>query len=264
MSDIRASDDEAADLVHALVEDPTPVSISRDLHGHDEPHDESVGARLNWLRAGVLGANDGIVSTAGVVVGFASATTDKGSIVLSGIAALAAGAMSMAAGEYVSVSTQRDSERALIKLERKELREDPVGELEELTQLYEGKGMSRDLAEDVARELTAHDALAAHAEAELGINPTDLTSPWQAAAASMVAFVVGALLPLLTITFSPAGTRIHVTVVSVAAALALTGWTSARLGRSPLPRAIARNVAGGLVAMGVTYAIGALVGVNLG
>jgi VIT1/CCC1 family predicted Fe2+/Mn2+ transporter len=212
----------------------------------------------------VLGANDGIVSTAGVVVGFASATSDKGSIVLSGIAALAAGAMSMAAGEYVSVSTQRDSERALIKLERQELREDPVGELEELTRLYESKGMSRDLAEDVARELTAHDALAAHADAELGIDPTDLTKPWQAAGASMVSFVVGALLPLLTIAFSPATVRIHVTVTSVAAALALTGWTSARLGRSPLPRAIARNVAGGLVAMAVTYAIGALVGVNLG
>ena len=264
MSDIRASDDEAADVVHALAEDSTPVDTGRDAHGHDEPHGESVGARLNWLRAGVLGANDGIVSTAGVVVGFASATTDKGAIVLSGIAALAAGAMSMAAGEYVSVSTQRDSERALIRLERQELREDPAGELEELTLLYEGKGMSRDLAEDVARELTAHDALAAHAEAELGIDPTDLTKPWQAAGASMLAFVVGALLPLLTITFSPATARIHVTVVSVAAALALTGWTSARLGRSPLPRAIARNVAGGLLAMAVTYAIGALVGVNLG
>lgn len=251
MSDVRASDDETADLVHAA-------------HDHDEPHDESVGSRLNWLRAGVLGANDGIVSTAGVVVGFASATTDKGAIVLSGIAALAAGAMSMAAGEYVSVSSQRDSERALLTLEKQELHEDPVGELEELTRLYEAKGMSRALAEEVARELTAQDALTAHAEVELGIDPTDLTNPWHAAGASMVAFVVGALLPLLTITFSPATARIHVTVVSVAAALALTGWISARMGRSPLPRAIARNVAGGLVAMAVTYAIGALVGVNLG
>jgi VIT1/CCC1 family predicted Fe2+/Mn2+ transporter len=251
MSDVRESDDEAADVVQAA-------------HEHNEPHDESVGSRLNWLRAGVLGANDGIVSTAGVVVGFASATTDKGAIVLSGIAALAAGAMSMAAGEYVSVSSQRDSERALIRLEKQELHEDPDGELEELTRLYEAKGMSRGLAEEVARELTAQDALTAHAEVELGIDPTDLTNPWQAAGASMVAFVVGALLPLLTITFTPATARVHVTVVSVAAALALTGWISARLGRSPLPRAIARNVAGGLVAMAVTYAIGALVGVNLG
>jgi VIT1/CCC1 family predicted Fe2+/Mn2+ transporter len=212
----------------------------------------------------VLGANDGIVSTAGFVVGVAGATSDKGSIVLAGIAALAAGAMSMAAGEYVSVSTQRDSERALIRLEKQELREDPEGELEELTQLYEAKGLGRPLAEQVARELTAHDALGAHAEAELGIDPDDLTNPWHAAAASMVAFVVGAVLPMLTITFSPERLRIHVTVVSVAAALALTGWVSARLGRSPIARAVARNVAGGLLAMGITYAIGALVGVGLG
>jgi VIT1/CCC1 family predicted Fe2+/Mn2+ transporter len=124
--------------------------------------------------------------------------------------------------------------------------------------------MRRGLAAEVARELTAHDALSAHAEAELGIDPGDLTNPWHAAGASMVAFVVGALLPLLTITFSPEAVRIHVTVVSVAAALALTGWVSARLGRSPVTRAIVRNVAGGLAAMAVTYAIGALVGVNLG
>jgi VIT1/CCC1 family predicted Fe2+/Mn2+ transporter len=233
-------------------------------HSGEEPHGAGVGNRLNWLRAGVLGANDGIVSTAGVVVGFASATSDKGAIVLAGIAALSAGAMSMAAGEYVSVSTQRDSERALIKLETQELRDDPHGELEELTQIYEAKGMRRELAAEVARELTAHDALAAHAEAELGIDPDDLTNPWHAAGASMLAFVVGALLPMLTITFSPASIRIHVTVVSVAAALALTGWISARLGRSPAQRAIVRNVVGGLLAMGVTYAIGAVVGVNLG
>jgi VIT1/CCC1 family predicted Fe2+/Mn2+ transporter len=248
MSEVRAS------------EEPTPTDSN---HDRDEPHDANVGSRLNWLRAGVLGANDGIVSTAGVVVGVAGATADKGAIVLAGIAALSAGAMSMAAGEYVSVSTQRDSERALIELETRELREDPEGELEELTQIYEAKGMRRELAEEVARELTAHDALAAHAEAELGIDPTDLTNPWHAAGASMLAFVVGAILPMLTITFSPASVRIHVTVVSVAAALALTGWVSARLGRSPATRAVLRNVAGGLLAMGVTYAIGALVGVNI-
>ena len=233
-------------------------------HTRAEPHDESISSRLNWLRAGVLGANDGIVSTAGVVVGFAGATSDRGAIILSGIAALSAGAMSMAAGEYVSVSTQRDSERALIALEKHELRHDPEGELEELTQLYEQKGMSRELAEEVASQLTAQDALSAHAEVELGIDPDDLTNPWQAAGASLLSFVVGALLPLLTITFAPASTRVVVTVLSVAAALALTGWTSARLGRSPVGRAIARNVVGGLLAMGVTYAIGAVVGINLG
>jgi VIT1/CCC1 family predicted Fe2+/Mn2+ transporter len=230
----------------------------------DEPHDERMGARLNWLRAAVLGANDGIVSTAGVVVGVAGATSDRAAIVIAGVAAAVAGALSMAAGEYVSVSTQRDSERSMLHLERTELHEDPEGELEELTQLYQHKGISRRLAEQVAAELTEHDALAAHAEAELGIDPEDLTNPWHAALASMVAFTVGALLPLLVITFSPASIRTVVTVLAVAAALALTGWSSARLGRSPVGRAIARNVVGGLVAMGVTYAIGALVGRNLG
>lgn len=230
----------------------------------DEPHDESLGARLNWLRAAVLGANDGIVSTAGVVVGVAGATSDRASIIVAGVAAAVAGALSMATGEYVSVSTQRDSERSMLHLERTELHEDPEGELEELTQLYENKGISRRLAEQVAVELTEHDALGAHAEAELGIDPEDLTNPWHAALASMVAFTVGALLPLLVITFSPASVRTVVTVLAVAAALALTGWSSARLGRSPVGRAIARNVVGGLVAMGVTYGIGALVGRNLG
>ena len=248
MSDVRASDGEPTVAAHAGV----------------EPHGSNISSRLNWLRAGVLGANDGIVSTAGVVVGFAGATDNRGAIILSGIAALTAGAMSMAAGEYVSVSTQRDSERALLTLEKRELHEDPDGELAELTGLYEQKGMSRELAAEVARALTAKDALAAHAEAELGIDPDELTNPWHAAGASMLSFVVGALLPLLTITFSPAAARVHVTVVSVAVALAVTGWVSARLGRSPVGRAVARNVIGGLLAMGVTYAIGVVAGINLG
>ncbi len=231
---------------------------------HEEPQgSESLGARLNWLRAAVLGANDGITSTAGVVVGVAGATSDRGAIVIAGVAAAVAGALSMAAGEYVSVSTQRDSERAMLHLERRELSEDPEGELEELTQLYEAKGISRGLAEEVAEELTKHDALAAHAEVELGIDPHDLTNPWHAALASMAAFTVGSLLPLLVISFSPASIRTWMTVLVVAVALALTGYTSARLGKSPTGRAVARNVGGGLVAMGVTYAIGALVGTSL-
>lgn len=229
-----------------------------------EPHDAGVTRRLNWLRAGVLGANDGIVSTAGVVVGFAGATSDRAAIVLAGVAALSAGAMSMAAGEYVSVSTQRDSERALLALERRELLEDPEGELAELAELYAQKGLSPELSRQVATELTAHDALAAHADIELGIDPDNLTRPWAAAAASLVAFVVGALLPLLTITFAPPSLRTLVTVGAVTIALAVTGWVSARLGRSPLPRAIARNVAGGLLAMGVTYLIGTAMGLRLG
>jgi VIT1/CCC1 family predicted Fe2+/Mn2+ transporter len=233
------------------------------IDDRSEPHDDGLASRLNWLRAAVLGANDGIVSTAGVVVGVAGATSDKPAIMIAGIAALVAGAISMAAGEYVSVSTQRDSERAMLSLERSELREDPHGELEELTQLYEAKGISRVLAERVAKELTAHDALGAHAEAELGIDPTSLSNPWHAAWASMAAFTIGALLPLLTITFSPASIRTWVTVFSVAVALAVTGLTSARLGHSPRLRPMVRTVSGGLLAMGVTYLIGALVGTTL-
>ena len=230
----------------------------------DEPHDESLASRLNWLRAAVLGANDGIVSTAGLVVGVAGATSDRTAILVAGVAGLFAGAMSMAAGEYVSVSTQRDSERALLDKERRELVEEPEEELAELAGIYVGKGLSDELALQVARELTAHDALGAHAEAELGIDPDDLTNPWHAAWASMVAFTVGALLPLLTIVLVPAGARVAVTGVAVVLALAGTGWASATLGSSAPGRAVVRNVCGGLLAMLVTYLIGSLVGTQIG
>jgi VIT1/CCC1 family predicted Fe2+/Mn2+ transporter len=151
---------------------------------HDEPHHGNIAQRLNWLRAGVLGANDGIVSTAGIVLGVAGATASRGTIVTAGVAGLTAGAMSMAVGEYVSVSSQRDTEQALLAREGRELRETPEEELVELTDLYAVKGLSHDLAAEVAEQLTAHDALAAHAEVELGINPGNLTSPWRAALAS--------------------------------------------------------------------------------
>src|SRR6478609_6259240 len=196
----------------------------------DEPHDTGINNRLNWLRAAVLGANDGIVSTAGLVVGVAGATSDRTAIMVAGVAGLAAGALSMAAGEYVSVSTQRDSEHALLEKERRELVEEPEEELAELAGIYVAKGLSEELAMQVAEELTAHDALRAHAEAELGIDPDDLTNPWHAAFASMAAFTVGALLPLLTITLVPDNLRIWVTVVAVGLALALTGWLSASSG----------------------------------
>jgi VIT1/CCC1 family predicted Fe2+/Mn2+ transporter len=229
----------------------------------DEPHEGGLNNRLNWLRAGVLGANDGIVSTAGIVMGVAGATTDRGTILVAGVAGLAAGALSMAAGEYVSVSTQKDSELALLEKERRELREDPQDELAELAGLYVDKGLSEELALQVAKELTEHDALAAHAEAELGIDPDDISSPWNAALASMVSFTVGALLPLLTITLFGPTLRIWVTVVSVTLALALTGWGSARFGYGPSGRAVARNVLGGLFAMAVTYAIGSALGTQV-
>jgi vacuolar iron transporter family protein len=230
----------------------------------DEPHGEGVNNRLNWLRAGVLGGNDGIVSTAGIVMGAAGATGDRTIILVAGIAGLAAGALSMGAGEYVSVSTQRDSERALLAKERKELEEEPEDELAELAGLYVEKGLSERLAREVAEELTAHDALAAHAETELGIDPDDLTNPWHAAWASMVSFTLGALLPLLTITLTPGSVRVQSTVVAVAVALAFTGWVSARLGYGAAGRAVARNVGGGLLAMAVTYGIGALLGTQIG
>ena len=231
-------------------------------HWHDDIGDD-VGNRLNWLRAGVLGANDGIVSTAGIVMGVAGATSERSPVLVAGIAGLVAGALSMGAGEYVSVSTQRDSERSMLALEAEELERMPKTELRELTKIYERKGLSHELAQRVAVELTEHDALAAHAEAEFGIDKDNLTNPWHAALASMVAFTVGALLPLLVITLTPLGARIWATVLAVAAALAIAGFISARLGYSPWGRAVLRNVGGGLVAMGVTYAVGAAVGTQI-
>jgi len=232
-------------------------------HG-DEPHQESASSMLNWLRAAVLGANDGIVSVAGLVMGVAGATTDRHNLFIAGIAGLVAGALSMGAGEYVSVSTQRDTEKALLAKERRELEEEPEEELAELAGLYRDKGLSEELAIRVAEELTAHDALAAHAEVELGIDPNDLTSPWQAAIASMIAFTVGAALPLLTITLFGQSVRAWATVVAVVAALALTGYASARIAQAAIRRAMIRNMAGGLLAMLVTYGIGAMVGAGTG
>ncbi|MFV8170021.1 VIT1/CCC1 transporter family protein [Mycolicibacterium peregrinum] len=228
-----------------------------------EPHVGSLSSRLNWLRAGVLGANDGIVSTAGIVVGVAAATVEQAPILTAGIAGLAAGAVSMALGEYVSVSTQRDTERALLHKERRELRDDPAAELDELAALYEAKGLSSNTARTVAEELTDHDAFAAHAEVELGIDPKDLTNPWQAAASSALSFTIGALLPLIAILIPPTTWRIPVTVVAVLLALMLTGAVSAGLGGAPKGRAVLRNVIGGGLALVITYLIGLLVGTTI-
>ncbi|MYX39548.1 VIT family protein, partial [Streptomyces sp. SID89] len=200
---------------------------------HDEPHGGALGSRLNWLRAAVLGANDGIVSTAGLVVGVAGATDSRSALLTAGLAGLLAGSMSMAAGEYVSVSTQRDSELAALAEERRELRDQPEAELRELAELLERRGLSPEVARDAARQLTERDALRAHASVELGIDPDRLTNPWHAAGASFLAFTVGALLPLLAIVLPPAGLRLVITVLSVLAALVLTGFSSARLGAAP-------------------------------
>lgn len=228
-------------------------------HWHEEIGND-VGNRLNWLRAGVLGANDGIVSVAGIVMGVAGATSQRTPVVVAGIAGLVAGALSMATGEYVSVSTQRDSERSMLAMEAEELQKMPETEQRELAQMYERKGLSRETARKVAAELTEHDALAAHADIEFGIDPDNLTNPMHAALASMVAFTVGALLPLLAITLTPLPVRIVATVAVVVVALAVAGFVSARMGYSPVNRAIARNVGGGLLAMAVTYAVGSAVG----
>jgi vacuolar iron transporter family protein len=229
-----------------------------------EPHHGAFGSRLNWLRAGVLGANDGIVSVAGIVVGVAAASTERAPIFTAGIAALAAGALSMAVGEYVSVSTQRDSEKAMLKLERRELATDPMAELDELAALYEAKGLTPATARTVAEELTDHDAFAAHVDAELKLDPDELTNPWQAAFSSAIAFTVGAILPLLAILLPPPSIRLPITFVAVLLALVVTGWISARLGGANPQRAIYRVVIGGALAMAVTFGIGHLVGGAVG
>lgn len=230
---------------------------------HDEPHDAGIANRLNWLRAAVLGANDGIVSVAGIVMGVAGATSNVNTIAVAGIAGLTAGALSMAVGEYVSVSTQRDTEEALLAKEAAELRDDAEFELKELAEIYQGKGLSGELAHKVAVELTEHDALRAHAEAELGISLDDLTKPWSAAIASMISFTIGALLPLLTIVSVSDGFRLPCTVAAVVIALVATGLLSATAGGAGRRRAVIRNVVGGVLAMAVTYAIGSAVGTRI-
>ena len=225
-----------------------------------EPHRGSMAGRLNWLRAAVMGADDGIVSVAGRVVGGAGATTSRGPIFTAGLAALVAGAVSMALGEYVSVSSQRDSQTASLGQERRELRDMPADELAELTAIYEAKGLSPQTATQVAAELTKHDVLAAHLDAELHIDPEDLPNPWQAAAASAAAFITGALLPLLAILLPPAAWRVPVTFVAVLIALGVAGALSARTGGSNVRCAVLRVVIGGAAGLGFTYGVGHLFG----
>lgn len=228
-----------------------------------EPHADGLNSRLNWLRAGVLGANDGIVSVAGLVVGVAGATIERAPIVTAGLAGLVAGAVSMALGEYVSVSSQRDTELAQLAQEERELREAPDIELAELTAIYQAKGLTPATAHTVAVELTAHNALAAHLDAELKLDPDDLTSPRHAAAASALSFAIGALLPLLAILLPPPTWRLPVTVVAVLTALALTGTLSARIGGANTGRAVLRVLIGGALGLAITYGIGHLLGTAL-
>jgi VIT1/CCC1 family predicted Fe2+/Mn2+ transporter len=232
-------------------------------HPATDPHASHITNRLNWLRAGVLGANDGIVSTAGLVMGVAAATTTSSVIFTAGLAGLVAGAVSMALGEYVSVSTQRDTQRALLQKECRELDEMPEAEFEELAGLYAAKGLSAETARLVARELTDRDAFAAHVDVELGIDPDDLSNPWQAAVSSALAFTLGALVPLIAILAPPVGMRVPVAFLSVLIALVLTGTVSAILGGARKGRAVMRVVLGGAAAMLVTYGIGQMVGTTI-
>jgi VIT1/CCC1 family predicted Fe2+/Mn2+ transporter len=228
--------------------------------GHDEEHSGTSANWLNRLRAAVLGADDGIVSTAGLVVGVAGATSSRATILTAGLAGVVAGAMSMGAGEYVSVSSQRDTEQAALRQERRELADNPDGERDELAQMYVDRGLSPATAAQVALELHANDPLRAHAEIELGISPDDVANPWGAAITSLIAFALGSILPLLAIVLTPTPWRVPVTFAAVLFALALTGSLSARFGGGSSGRAVTRLLVGGALAMIVTYGIGRLVG----
>lgn len=225
---------------------------------------KALARRLNWLRAGVLGANDGIVSTAGIVMGVAGATVESGPILIAGVAALVAGSISMAGGEYASVSAQRDSEIAALAKERKELKDNPEGELSELADYYRNRGISEELSLKIAQELSEKDPVRAHAEAELGISSDEHVSPKAAAVASFVAFALGSLLPIVAIAGPWIQYREVATVGSVVVALALTGYFGAKIGKAKPLRAVIRNVIVSLLTMGIAYAIGAALGVAVG
>lgn len=216
--------------------------------------------RIGWLRAAVLGANDGIVSTASLIVGVAAAAAGRQEVLLAGIAGLVAGALSMAAGEYVSVSSQADTESAEIAREMTELATQPEAELNELTGIYAGRGLEPALARQVAEQLTAHDAMAAHRRDELGLSEATAARPLQAALASALTFSIGAALPLLVVLLLPAGTLTIGVVAASLVALAVLGILGARAGGAPVRRSVARVVFWGALAMAVTAAVGRLVG----
>lgn len=221
-------------------------------------------ATLNKLRAAVLGANDGIVSTSSVVMGVAGATTSKMPVITAGLAALVAGALSMAVGEYVSVSSQSDAEKAYIDKEKAELKADPDGEFEELVQAYVDRGVNEKTARQVAKELTEKDVLKAHLETEFNIDADDINNPMHAAVASLLAFTAGGLVPFLAVLLAPEPVAVPVTIVSVVIALVATGYLSATVGGASRLRAITRVIIGGVLAMAITYGVGRLFGASIG
>lgn len=240
-----------------------PHMLSKEEIKHKKEILSSHSAKANWLRATVLGANDGIVSIAGLVVGVASATNSTQLIFASAIAGILAGAISMAAGEYVSVSSSRDAEKALLEQEKYEIKNFPEEELKELSQIYEKKGLSKKTANLVAEELTAKDPLAAHFDAELKIDPDNLTNPWHAAFASALAFLAGAIIPTVAILVPPENSRIPFAFAAIVVALTLNGIISAKIGEASIPKAVVRVVSGGVIAMVVTYGIGKLFNVSI-
>jgi VIT1/CCC1 family predicted Fe2+/Mn2+ transporter len=220
--------------------------------------------RIGWLRAAVLGANDGLVSTASLVVGVAAAGSEKPEVLIAGLAGLVAGAMSMAAGEYVSVSSQTDAERADIARETRELAEAPEAELEELMRIYVGRGLDRDLAERVAVQLTDRDALGAHARDELGISETVTARPIQAALVSALTFAFGAVVPLIVVFLSPESQIVTIVAASTILGLAVLGGLGASAGRAGVMRGAARVTFWGALAMAATAAVGSIFGVAVG
>lgn len=220
--------------------------------------------RIGWLRAAVLGANDGLISTASLVVGVAASAVDKPAVLIAGVAGIVAGAMSMATGEYVSVSSQSDTENADLERERRELEEQPELELRELSFIYQKRGLTPDLADQVAQQLTKHDALGAHARDELGINEMTSANPVQAAIASAAAFTVGAILPILVAWLSARNAIVPGVAAATLIALATLGVISARLGGAPVLRPTLRVTIWGVLAMAFTYGVGLLFNVNVG
>lgn len=237
-----------------------PSAQAQSRGRHSETHRSD---RVGWLRAAVLGANDGIVSVAGLVVGVAASGASPATILASGIAGTVAGAMSMAAGEYVSVRSQADTERADIAVERRELREDPDSELAELAHIYIQRGLTPELAQEVARQLTAHDALGSHARDELGITETLRARPVQAALASALAFVVGAALPIAAVLAAPAGRLEAVAIPTTLVALSISGGLAAWAGGAPILRGAARVAFWGALAMAAASLVGRLFDVTV-
>ena len=264
MRQIEAIDEALADVGMASAIEPSTATRIGNVRGRTLRGERHLGHRTGWLRAAVLGADDGVISVAAIIVGVAAAHSSRSAIVTAGAAGLVAGAASMAAGEYVSVSSQADAERADLAVERRELGSDPEGERSELAAIYRNRGLSAELAEQVATELSARDdVLAVHARDELGMTALSHARPLQAAGASSASFTAGAALPLLAVVLAPSSFRIEVTMAATLLALALTGWAGARMGGAPPARGTVRVLAWGIAAMVLTMLVGRAVGATV-